>query len=234
LAPERYREIVTELDTGNRSVRRFRLNDRYERSMIARLYVGDGLGLSHYRMVFESAHQSWIVSLSRPVTGKNDSWRRSFPIDNEADRERFRGSESPNSRLATSLGYAYDGVVTASVKIFERVEGALLVGSAPGALEVEARLSLHSRATDRDFEYRTSARSTSDGRFELVVPYPTRGSNPALEITARGPYSLRVVSAPDTDGAEIGRVDVSPNQIRTGARIELGLMWQTSPPSRMP
>jgi asparagine N-glycosylation enzyme membrane subunit Stt3 len=136
--------------------------------------------------------------------------------------------------LATALGYAYDGVVTASVKIFERVEGATLVGLAPGASEIEARLSLHSRSANRDFEYRTSTRSTRDGRFALVVPYPTGESEPAAEISALGSYAIRVVSAADSDRAEIGGVDVSPDQIRSGARIELGSVWETSPPPRVP
>jgi dolichyl-diphosphooligosaccharide--protein glycosyltransferase len=234
LDPGLFRDADGEFETGGRAIRRFRMNDRYDRSMIARLYIHDGRELGHYRMVFESAHRSWIVSLSRPVTGREEYRRWSFPIDDEADRERFRGSESPDSQLATALGYAYDGVVTASVKIFERVEGASLVGSAPGASEIEARLRLHSRSANRDFEYRTSTRLTRDGRFELVVPYPTGESKPAVEISALGSYSIRVVSAPGSDRAEIGGVDVSPDQIRTGARIDLGSVGKTSPPSRMP
>jgi asparagine N-glycosylation enzyme membrane subunit Stt3 len=117
----------------------------------------------------------------------------------------------------------------ASVKIFERVEGALLTGSAPGASEIEVRLALHSQTTDRDFEYRTSTPLTRDGEFELVVPYSTRESKPAAEIAALGPYSLRVVSAPGADASEVGRVDVSPDQIRIGARIELGSVWRMPP-----
>lgn len=229
LDPRLYRETVAELDGGDLPIRRFRLNDRYDRSMMARLYVRDGSGLGHYRMVFESPHQSWIVSLSGAATGKDEFRRRSYPIDNAVDRERFRGSEDAESPLATSSGYAYDGVVMASVKIFERVEGALLTGSAPGASEVEVRLALHSQTTDRDFEYRTSTPLTRDGEFELVVPYSTRESKPAAEIAALGPYSLRVVSAPGADASEVGRVDVSPDQIRIGARIELGSVWRMPP-----
>jgi dolichyl-diphosphooligosaccharide--protein glycosyltransferase len=60
-------------------------------------------------------------------------------------------------------------------KVFEIVDGALLVGRAFGAESVDVQLGLTTNR-DRRFQYRTAARVARDGRFQLVVPYATGAS----------------------------------------------------------
>ena len=131
--------------------------------------------------------------------------------------------------------------VASSVKIFERVEGARLVGSAAGATEVEVRLALHADPSSRDFEYLRRVRVASDGRFEVVVPYstrlapdPTKGREVGSEIVALGAYSLQALTP---SGTVRGSTHVTTGQIRSGARIEIGSLAgaeNTAPPSQNP
>jgi len=207
---------------------RFRLNDRFDRTAIARLFFQDGRGVGRHRMVYESPHQSWVVSVFWPGDPKEVFRRRAFHIDRESDRENLQSTAKPGSAVETIWGYAYDGIEVPSVKIFEAVEGARLVGSAPGAFGIEARLALRARTTGRHFEFVTSARPTGEGLFELMVPYSTQGRDPSTEIEALGPYTIFVVSAPGAAATAAGKADVSLDLIRNGGIVELGPVWKAS------
>jgi hypothetical protein len=56
------------------------------------------------------------------------------------------------------------------------------------------------------------ARAGPDGRYQIVVPYPT-GDDGAGEIRPAGAYRIR------SRGREV-RVSVSDTQVREGARVE--------------
>jgi asparagine N-glycosylation enzyme membrane subunit Stt3 len=228
LDPDLYRDangsiqLATGRDGRELAIPRFRLNDRFGRTVIARLFFDDGRGIGGLRMVYESPHRSWVASVYRPGEPRDVFRRRAFPIDLEADRAALRPSARPGNSIETIWGYAYDGIEVPSVKIFEVVQGARLVGSAPGALEIEAQLELQDRTSGRRFEYRTRARPTPEGRFELIVPYATREPDPGTPIAALGSYAIRVVKL--TDGAAIPArsADVALDQIRSGGAVELG------------
>jgi len=228
LDPDRYRdphgsiEATSERDSRGISIPRFRLNDRFDRTVIARLFFQDGRGIGEHRMVFESPHQSWVVSVHRPAEPRDVFRRRAFQIDRESDRERLQKTAQPEGSVETLWGYAYDGVEVPTVKIFEAVKGAHLVGSAPGAFEIEARLVLHARTTGRQFEYVTGARLEGDGRFEIIVPYATQGLDPSTEVEALGPYAILVIDAPGTAAVPAGRADVPLDRILSGGIVELG------------
>ena len=96
------------------------------------------------------------------------------------------------------------------------------MGSAPGALEIEAQLELQDRTTGRRFEYRTRARPTPEGRFELTVPYATREPDPGTQIAALGPYVIRVVKRTGKAAISARSADVALDQIRSGGAVELG------------
>jgi asparagine N-glycosylation enzyme membrane subunit Stt3 len=230
--PDLYRDAhgsiraTSERGSHEISIPRFRLNDRFDRTVIARLFFQDGSGIGQYRMVYESPHQSWVASVYWPGEPRDAFRRRAFPVDRASDREEF---ETTDASIATVWGYAYDGIEVSSVKIFEAVEGARLVGSAPGAFEIEAQLVVQARTTGRHFEYRTRARPTREGRFELIVPYATQGLDPSTEIAALGPYAIRVVEAPGRAAAPAGQADVSLDRIRSGGIVELG--WVRSLPA---
>jgi len=226
--PDRYRDadgsIQLEIGGDGHSIAfpRFRLNERFDRSVIARLFFQDASGIGQLRMVYESPHRSWIASVYRAGEPKDVFRRRAFPIDRESDREALRRASRRGEATDTIWGHAYDGIEVPSAKIFEFVKGARLVGSAPGAFEVEAQLELQAQATGRRFSYRTRARPTPEDRFELVVPYATEDGDPTTQIAALGPYAIHIVGAPGGVAMPARSADVTLDAIRSGARVELG------------
>jgi dolichyl-diphosphooligosaccharide--protein glycosyltransferase len=233
LDPDRYRdaygsiEATSERDSRDITIPRFRLNERFDRTVIARLFFQDGRGIGQHRLVYESPHRSWVVSVYWPGDPSEIFRRRAFHVDRESDREQLQHTAQPESSVETIWGHAYDGIEMPTAKIFEAVEGARLVGSAPGAFEIEARLALRARTTGRHFEYVTSARPMGEGRFELTVPYSTRGRDSSSVIEALGPYTIFVVSTAGAAATPAGEMDVSLDLIRSGGIVELGSVWKT-------
>jgi len=60
-----------------------------------------------------------------------------------------------------------------NLRVFERVAGAQIVGEATPNTLVRAALEVTSRSRAKPGAYRTSIRSSSDGRYVLHVPYAT-------------------------------------------------------------
>ncbi len=192
------------------------LGDAYRRTLAARLYLDDGRGLAHHRLVYESPHRSYLTYVASPrADGGFRTLRKSFPIDTPAQASLYARWRDASPAADTPIGFLYEGDITASVKLFEVVPGARLAGDAPPGALVEASLRLRARASGRELVYRQSGRAGPDGRFELVVPHPSR-PEPAVDVEPLGAYTLRV------DGeAGTRRLEVAAEQVRLGDRIEL-------------
>jgi asparagine N-glycosylation enzyme membrane subunit Stt3 len=108
-------------------------------------------------------------------------------------------------------GFVYDASIQPAIKIFEVVDGATLTGRTEPGTEVVASAEIHT-PSGRRFPYQVKAEAGSDGRFELVVPYP---SGVAAGARALAPYRLQLAGKP----GEIP-VAVSAEQVRKGARID--------------
>jgi dolichyl-diphosphooligosaccharide--protein glycosyltransferase len=197
----------------------WRNSERYARMMYARLYLEDGRGLSHLRLVHETVHQSALVSQVKLTSdGEPEEYRRrAHPIDSEADRNHWQAAVGFGRVMRLSpRRFAFDAHFASSVKTFERVAGARLVGAAPaGAERVEARLALRARTTGREFEYSTSA-PVEDGRYELVLPYstqPPRGG----DVVALGSYRIGFSAGE----AERRFVEVGGEAVERGSQIDV-------------
>jgi asparagine N-glycosylation enzyme membrane subunit Stt3 len=227
LDPDLYRDPRDSIaSAGERNAReisgpRFQLNERFDRTVIARLFFEDGRGIGAQRLVYESPHRSWIASVFRPRRPNEGFSRRAFPIDSESDREKLSQSIRPGASVETVWGQAYDGIEMPTAKIFEAVEGARLTGRAPGAFEIEARLPLLVRTTGRRFEYATSTRETDDGHFELIVPYPTQGDDSSTEVVALGPYTILVTDEPGATAVRAAQAVVSLDTVRGAGTVEV-------------
>ncbi len=120
----------------------------------------------------------------------------------------------------------YNGFVTPSVKVFELVSGARIVGSSVPGAWVEAYLLSESREEGHKFVRRWRAKTDAAGRFVVVVPIPTRGELPPLPV--RGLEAYRVVPAGSfVDGkfrVRQRRVHVTENEIQSGSVIEVGVL----------
>lgn len=190
----------------------------YHRSMAVRLYLDDARNLGHYRLVYESAHQSYI-----PYLLEFDSlFRRiAYKIHSDSEREAFAKRTSIGQIARAPTHYEYDGVITGTVKIFEHVNGARLQGTTTANTSVEARLQLRCGPEGRVVDYSRSVRTGDDGRFELVAAHAT-APGMGTWCTPEGAYEISIIPAQSGEAVESIRVLVEDSQILNGEIIDLG------------
>jgi dolichyl-diphosphooligosaccharide--protein glycosyltransferase len=231
----------------NRTVRLPALNGSYDETTLSRLYYDDADGMGGYRLVYETETYSLLgnaVSFStprRPARVNSRITRAQYDETGPFDIPLVRVSDLPERRAIQtgSDRYLYDLRGVASVKVYERVEGARITGSLGdnGSRNVTAILRLRAVNTARRFTY-TQETSTTDGSFTLEVPYHTKGNIPVDEggtdsnVKALGSYSIVAGELPPTGTTpngtgvragyrRIGCVDVSETQVLTGGEVEL-------------
>ena len=196
---------------------------RYRQSMAVRLYLDDGRDVGHYRLIYESPHQSYITYLLEDVTYV--FWRTAFPIDSTAERDAYSARLRKGSITRAGDHYEYDGAIASTVKIFERVAGARLTGTATVGLTVEAHLPLYCGYDRRLVQYARTTVAGTDGRFDLVVAHPTEGSVEDAACVASGPYRIYVRSTPQSSATQVRTVSVAAEQILSGGSLDLGRLF---------
>ena len=85
-------------------------------------------------------------------------------------------------------------------KIFERVPGGTIEGTAPENTTVEASVPMRNSVTNETFTYSQRAEVGADGRFEMTVPYSTTGYEDwgtdegytNVSVRAEGPYEFAI------------------------------------------
>lgn len=98
------------------------------------------------------------------------------------------------------------------MKVFERVPGATIEGTAPANTTVRATVELQLHDANTSFTYRQFARSGPAGEFTMVVPYATTGYEswgPQAGYTngsvrATGPYTISTMPTTNRSGAADG------------------------------
>ncbi|WP_323675778.1 oligosaccharyl transferase, archaeosortase A system-associated [Halorubellus sp. PRR65] len=198
-------------------------SDRYQETMLSKLYWDDADGLEHYRLVHSSQERKLLVTFSRlnPQTGQVT--RQSF-LQSIGDLGGNRSIQTYFLLQQRQDFAVHDVRQATSVKTFERVDGAQLTGSASPGANVSVSLTLNNTQTGTNFTYEQTAQAGEDGEFAVTVPYATNdgvspsegGTDSAIE--ADGVYTLNVedggittVSVPESavlDGESIA-VDVS-------------------------
>jgi len=228
----RNRTIRTENGTTQVPLRG--LSERYENTMLSRLYYGDATGLEHYRLVHETEQSTTFLSLARQTNGEYQPIGRG--ITNAILTPRLRAAIQQNRNLVP-----YDVRQESRVKTFERVEGARLTGqvdpdrlSGPNAT-VLARVNLRTGTRNRTFTYRGRTTADENGSFSLTVPYPTSNAVSPSEggtnasVRATGNYSVLVEPITGTFndrervfGAQASAsVDVPESAIYDGSEIDV-------------
>ncbi|NHN48724.1 oligosaccharyl transferase, archaeosortase A system-associated [Halostella sp. JP-L12] len=141
------------------------MNERFENTMLARLYYHDAQGLSHYRLVHETRDNSVILSIAQ----RGQSTTQATGIINRRYTTRLA-----NLLQRADLGY-YDVRQESRVKTFERVEGATIEGSvdADNATNVTAFVHLNGTHDQRQFTYYQTVQTDENGDFNVTVPYAT-------------------------------------------------------------
>jgi dolichyl-diphosphooligosaccharide--protein glycosyltransferase len=233
----------------NNSVNLPTLGSGYENTTLSRLYYDDADEMDGYRLVHETETYSLIGSLadlsqreSRPSinrrfarSGYNDSSVLGIPLS--------QVNQLPDNQMIQAGGgsYLYDFRGVASVKTYERVEGATITGQANVSepRNVTAFVQMRTTNTERTFPYTERTETDADGNFEMTVPYPTVDDVPVEEggtnasVEATGEYEIYVgnvgvVSVLGNNqvvgqAIEAGEVDVRESEVYAGEEIEVTL-----------
>lgn len=168
------------------------LGPAYSETMMSRLFDRDADGLGNYRLVYEHPQYVAVGSIAR-----DDGSGRcvhdiipsgSCPISiSNAAIDAWRDDPTRAVRLGDDA-HAYDLSIHSRLKLFERVDGARLVGTAQPGQEIVARVLLrveHENGNGRSWEHTVSTRAGPDGAFELRFPYATSEPlGPAERATA--------------------------------------------------
>jgi asparagine N-glycosylation enzyme membrane subunit Stt3 len=95
------------------------------------------------------------------------------------------------------------GMAIPEFKLFEAVEGARVVGTAPAGTVVQFFLPLRTN-TGRAFDYVTAGKSNQEGLFELRVPYSTQPTLKATTAVEQGSLHIGSLRLP----VHISEIDV--------------------------
>ena len=225
------------------------LGPSYENTTLSRLYYDDANEMDGYRLVHETETYTLIgnlADLSQPDSRPRLNSRFTRAHYNDSSAVGFRLSQVsnlPDGQMIRAGGgsYLYDVRGTASVKTFERVEGATLIGQADVSepRNVTAFVRMRTTNTERSFPYTRRVETDADGSFEVTVPYPTvddvsveeGGTNASVEST--GPYQVyvgnvgiaNVLGTSQVLGSptESGTVNVTESAVYGGDEVEVSL-----------
>ena len=212
-------------DAGGRQLTFVATGPEYRESMMARLYDADADGLRNYRLVWEYAQYSPIGSIGRVNQDGPNCLHDIIPSRGCPFNVEFQEVLQYREGTAVPLGddyYAYDLKPVSRLKLFERVEGARLTGTAVPGAQVAAVVDLqvaHPDGSGRSFRHRVDATAGPDGRFEIVFPYATTGFLGPDEggtnriVTPRGPVSVVV------NGQGGAQVDVPDRAVLRGEEV---------------
>jgi len=227
-----YEDLVeTEaIDVGADEPENLVVGGDYYDTMLASLYIDDADGMEHYRLI----HESPVYSL---VGFNTEGAQQSVPVhegtwDEQAQMFASETEQARSEDRVDSFGFV-DSHLTASVKTFDRVEGATLTGTAEPGQTVTAAVPLET-GNERPFEYTQTTEVNDDGEFELTVPYPTDETlntedgyaNSSVHMSDdAGGYDVAVESA-EEDGSVVQmaeNVSVPEDDIQFGETIEIQL-----------
>jgi asparagine N-glycosylation enzyme membrane subunit Stt3 len=221
-----YRAAAGRLKLSERhAIPLYSFGEPYSRSIAARLYMENGTGLAHYRLVFASRQRSFLAYVARILKkgGRVGAAirRQALPIRSLEERLHYERILARGGIVRVpGLGYVFQGAITARVKVFERVRGARIAGRTLPDASVQARLELRPPG-HRPFEYRTETRADAQGRYELVVPYATDRSGPTgVRALSEGRV---ILLAPGGRPKLEQPVAISEQDVQSGGRIELDL-----------
>lgn len=197
----------------------------YRESMMGRLYDDDGNGLSNYRLVWEHPSYTGIGNVAN-TEGGVQCLHDAVPSGGcyvIFDTNLIQ-SYQPGTVLDIGDGrIAYDLSAVSRLKLFERVEGARLVGTALPGAAVTAGVRVVVEQDDgqvaRSFTHSVTTTAGPDGRFELVFPYATSGflgpQDGGTDVAAK-PQGVVIVTSPGSGNA---RVDVTETAVLKGEAV---------------
>jgi dolichyl-diphosphooligosaccharide--protein glycosyltransferase len=199
----------------------------YYLTMEAKLHIFDGIGLSHYRMIYESEPDSlWLSVLERAKQSGieiNETDVLSIAVNDAINRARYGVSPAFFSQevlvkytylrlYSFQLGIPLPTFMpTGYVKIFERVKGAKITGKAPENTTVELNVTIKTNQ-NRTFNY-VAITKAENGTYQFIVPYAQDTGYDVRPIT---PYYLKA-------GETVKTLNVTEMQVLNGEELKIDL-----------
>lgn len=189
---------------------------KFYNSSINRLYYEDCSGMSHFRLVYDSPGD-YVVTFK----GADIETGQIFPnaqqrFNNHTDAMEFYLQTIQPALIPGTSQFLYDSKSPQKwVKVFEKVEGATITGSAQDGTEVSLSLNLTSNE-GREFTY-TQKTVAQNGQYSFVVPYPTeamKGDGYSYDVAATSKYTVSYGNTEKT-------VDVPENTVINGGTIQV-------------
>lgn len=170
--------------------------------------------MDHYRLVHESSQETTFVSVAQQT---ENGWE---PVLIDVVHTPGLVESRPD------LIY-YDAHEGASVKTYERVEGAELTGTvdAEEGETVTAVVPMEATTSERTFEYTQQATVDENGEFTMTVPYATDnelgtdGGYTDASVVAEDEYTIYTgdLDNPTTQGT----TDVPESAVYDGETVEI-------------
>ncbi|WP_324662027.1 oligosaccharyl transferase, archaeosortase A system-associated [Haloarcula sediminis] len=181
--------------------------------------------LEHYRFVGSSetsayssgAHNQFQLIESgfgqlpsqRSTTGDCAANQTSMPVGNQT------------YCMSDAAAGTMDHTNPAWTKLFERVPGGTIEGTAPANTTVEASVPMRNNVTNETFTYTQRVDVGSDGQFEMTVPYSTTGYDDwgteegytNVSVRAQGAYEFSVPVNPQASIPLNGTAEVTEGQV---------------------
>jgi asparagine N-glycosylation enzyme membrane subunit Stt3 len=191
---------------------------KFYNSLLAKLYYYDADNFSHLRLIYESSGNyrvdANVVYLSASA-GWNMVIDRSAPFFssdyNKAQQVYNQGKEFVwLNTNKTMLGYGFRPPAK-TIKIFEKVPGATIVGSAPTGTLVNLSLDLKINK-DRILHYQQKTRSIA-GIYKFIVPYAT------MSIYGDGIVVVPIANYKIVAGKKVLHVSITEKAVMDGETI---------------
>ncbi len=188
---------------------------KFLNSTMYKLYYGDADGMSHFRLVHDSAGNYVITFGYANLQTQQISQYASQTKSNYTDAMAFYQMASTPTWITKGTELAYDArLPEKNVKVFEKVKGATITGSAPEGTQVNASVTLQSG--DRQFTY-TNGVVAQNGTYSITVPYPTEAMNGTGYSSDVVPISKYTISYDNTTKT----VDVPESAVMNGNTVQV-------------
>lgn len=190
---------------------------KFYNTMINRLYYNDGNGLEHFRLVYESDGQYLVSAKILDLRSGRLNWYFTLAAPNYSAAQKMLLAPNEAMWLIKNAVLLYDCKPPVKlIKIFEKVNGAAIVGKASSGETVS--LALHLQTKDgRDFIYQQQTKA-QDGQYKFVVPYPTepmQGDDYSYDIKPVSQYAIMI-------GKTTKNVSVSEQAVVEGLVVNVG------------
>jgi dolichyl-diphosphooligosaccharide--protein glycosyltransferase len=190
-------------------------SDKLYNSTMYKLYYGDADGMSHYRLVHDSAGDYTVTFKYADLTTDTITYYASKTVSNYTDASQLYEQTQQPVWISNGQSFVWDSRPPEKwVKVFEKVLGATLTGSAPDGVQVNASVTLQSG--DRQFTYTNSA-VAHNGSYSITVPYPTeamKGANYSYDVAPVSKYTVGYGNTTKT-------VDVPETAVMNGDTIQV-------------